>query len=107
MVEAELTPLLFPTGLNVAGAHEPYGAQFRRLASLQDRRGDIGREEAQLEDSGEIGWTDSDPGGEFYKGAAVLREYQVLKIPCLTDETQEAAVRLSRGRGSSLDDHLG
>lgn len=53
-IEAEPATLIGPHASELASAHEFDRAEFRWRASLDNRFGDVRREEAQSEDAGEI-----------------------------------------------------
>ena len=105
-VETKFTALVGPAHGELAGAHQSDRAELRGLASLDNRLGDLGRQEAQPEDAGEVGSAEACLGREVLDRLAVAAHHQIVQPPCQRDESQEAAIRLACGFGLPLDNQL-
>lgn len=91
--EAEPGSLFVPVGRRAGVGHQLVGIEIRRLAAMEDRLGDVGREEAEPQHPGEVGAAQAGLLGHFGYRATAARE-DLLQLMGPGDQLQQAGVHL-------------
>ena len=103
--EAQRCALAFPVEGERGVIDEPAGRQVRGMAPLEDRLCDIGSEESQFHEAGEVGTANADALRDAIQTIAALND-RLLELLRLDQEFDEARVGLALSGSFRIDEHL-